>query len=661
MATGLSWTVTALGPIVFPHIIALLIPFYGVQGTVLLFAGFALNGIALALIYQPVQWHTKPAAAAAIEPATYEPVPSSTALKCKYCQVMDGTCMLPPKSQSVLSSQYLYNCDAVYITGYEIIDPGTPMMSHANDGWYSSTPAKRSLYSSKVSLSSAFVSRKTSYANLGAGGVPPAAAAAISAANVYKEKRIAQTEDSGYEDNGGTGGNDGASETPPLVVHSNRTSYVSLYKEGKQREKKMKEVSYSLKIDEADAEDCPSLKAPQDLSEKSTNGIISSGEYQMNNGVLKNVNSAKAMVAAADQLLPPVPKIIRNAYNTPPSRRISTNSFNAERDVLKNVCNRLEEYVEKEQCTCCNGGGAVNGGVFNKDNLQLGDEDDDGGDDDDGDDANGFYDENMELVKFTLWQKFCIFFDLDLLRDLTYVNLMVGVTVANFAELNYSILTPFVLADYGLTKEQTAVSMSLLGVMDISVRFFVPFIAGKIGWENKTFFLFGVMGMALGRICKFHCALNLNIFKEFILYSGRLILMISNFFLAIAHFHSYAAITAASCWIGLNKGLRTVFMALVIPSYIPLNRLPGATGLQLLFAGIFYFVMGPVIGRRNYICIKTFLKIFISFKGWIRDATDYTVTLHCLNIATYATAIAWGVEKLYTARKERKERLKMML
>lgn len=80
-------------------------------------------------------------------------------------------------------------------------------------------------------------------------------------------------------------------------------------------------------------------------------------------------------------------------------------------------------------------------------------------------------------------------------------------------------------------------------------------------------------------------------------------------FLGIAHFQSYPSILAASCWIGLNKGLRTVFMALVIPSYIPLNRLPGATGLQLLFAGIFYFFMGPVIGKsyiditvNTYIC-----------------------------------------------------------
>lgn len=66
-------------------------------------------------------------------------------------------------------------------------------------------------------------------------------------------------------------------------------------------------------------------------------------------------------------------------------------------------------------------------------------------------------------------------------------------------------------------------------------------------------------------------------------------------------FQSYTAILIIFCWIGIGKGLRTVFMALVIPSYVPLNRLPGASGLQLLFAGIFYFVMGPLVGN---ICLK---------------------------------------------------------
>lgn len=88
---------------------------------------------------------------------------------------------------------------------------------------------------------------------------------------------------------------------------------------------------------------------------------------------------------------------------------------------------------------------------------------------------------------------------------------------------------------------------------------------------------------------------------------------------AIAHFHSYPAVLMASVWIGLNKGLRTVFMALVMPSYVPLERLPAATGLQLLFAGMFYFTVGPVIGKWK---IETKLDRKIS-ECWFGDALNW--------------------------------------
>lgn len=49
--------------------------------------------------------------------------------------------------------------------------------------------------------------------------------------------------------------------------------------------------------------------------------------------------------------------------------------------------------------------------------------------------------------------------------------------------------------------------------------------------------------------------------------------------------------------IGAGKGLRTIFLALVIPSYVPLERLPAASGLQLATSGILFLLLGPVVGR----------------------------------------------------------------
>lgn len=65
----------------------------------------------------------------------------------------------------------------------------------------------------------------------------------------------------------------------------------------------------------------------------------------------------------------------------------------------------------------------------------------------------------------------------------------------------------------------------------------------------------------------------------------------------LAHFHTYGIALIIAAWIGFNKGLRTVFMALCIPSHVSLDRLPSATGLHLLFSGLFYIFMGPVVGK----------------------------------------------------------------
>lgn len=104
--------------------------------------------------------------------------------------------------------------------------------------------------------------------------------------------------------------------------------------------------------------------------------------------------------------------------------------------------------------------------------------------------------------KVTLWRKISLFFDFELFKDFVYVNIMIGITIANFAEINFSILTPIILDEFNFPKLEIAQFMSLLGMTDIVVRFTVPFIADKIGWSNRTFFLVGVCGMASARLGK---------------------------------------------------------------------------------------------------------------------------------------------------------------
>ncbi|XP_017850383.1 uncharacterized protein LOC108605264 isoform X2 [Drosophila busckii] len=199
--------------------------------------------------------------------------------------------------------------------------------------------------------------------------------------------------------------------------------------------------------------------------------------------------------------------------------------------------------------------------------------------------------------------KLVTFFDLDLLRDFTFVNLVAGLTVINFGELNFSILTPFILNDFGFSTSQITVAMSLMAGMDIIMRFMVPFLTEKMPWDNRIFFLIGVVGIALGRT-------------------------------VVASTRSYSVILCCFVWIGLCKGVRTIFWPLIIPGYVPLNRLPGASGLQLLISGLFTLCCGP-------------------FVGLVRDRYNYSVTLHCLDFLSFAAAASWTLEALLRRHKRK--------
>lgn len=94
------------------------------------------------------------------------------------------------------------------------------------------------------------------------------------------------------------------------------------------------------------------------------------------------------------------------------------------------------------------------------------------------------------------------FFDLDLLRDPIYVNLMLGMSIAIFAELNFSMLTPFILGDLNYSTEQIASIMSTLGVADIIFRFISPFIGDYFEKTPRTMYIWSLIMLILTRTCE---------------------------------------------------------------------------------------------------------------------------------------------------------------
>lgn len=483
LATGLSWTTTGLGPVVWPHIITGLYAVFGEMGTVLIISAFSLHSVACALLLQPVEWHSKsPTIKAQDEEKLTTPIPRMVNLSSenKWTKAVSKI-----KSHSLFSSQYLYNEDDPITPGYEITDPGVPMMLRANDGYFSQSRQSRSRLSSvEVSAKNLHLNKKkTSMSNL--------------LDNRSRKSSILYLNESKKNS---------SANLETLDREPNQTN----------KPKRKSSITLNTQIPESEIVDCPTLNSPQDLKadEKAevekidpqkakyiadkaemhlagTKNIVKSfkmdGQYSEKYHKDNHSNDSLKNQDAIDERKYLKDNHSNQSYRT--KQRRKSNNFNYESEVLKEASLKLEQFLKETEDRT---------DQTDKFKLLINSPSED--------DVFKVKNEEEKEDKIevesdlTFCQKVCIFFDLDLLKDLTFINLMLGVTLVNFNELNFSLLTPFILGDFGMTKSQVAFFMSLLAGVDICVRFCIPFIAGKIKWDNNSFFLFGVMLMATGRV-----------------------------------------------------------------------------------------------------------------------------------------------------------------
>lgn len=124
------------------------------------------------------------------------------------------------------------------------------------------------------------------------------------------------------------------------------------------------------------------------------------------------------------------------------------------------------------------------------------------------DGTDGAEDEKLEEKKkeLTFWQRLgkgvVAFLDLGLLKDPVYVNLMVGMSLAICAELNFSLLTPFILADRGFETDHIAVIMSVIAGLDIVFRFLAPFFSDYYKIQARDMYIIALFMLLFSRMCK---------------------------------------------------------------------------------------------------------------------------------------------------------------
>lgn len=61
---------------------------------------------------------------------------------------------------------------------------------------------------------------------------------------------------------------------------------------------------------------------------------------------------------------------------------------------------------------------------------------------------------------------------------------------------------------------------------------------------------------------------------------------------------SFNGIIFVAFGMGLAKGVRQVYMSCIVPNYIPLERLPAASGIQMVANGVVLLSLGSSIGKQ---------------------------------------------------------------
>ncbi|XP_053687395.1 uncharacterized protein LOC128736910 [Sabethes cyaneus] len=210
--------------------------------------------------------------------------------------------------------------------------------------------------------------------------------------------------------------------------------------------------------------------------------------------------------------------------------------------------------------------------------------------------------------KKTFLQKVVTLFDLTLLKDKIYVNIMLGMAVSVFAEINFSLMTPFILSDLGYGTEHIASIMSTLAVADLIFRFISPFVGDFLKLSPRIMYMISLT-----------------------------MLIVFRFSILIAR--NYAEMIAVAFFLGVAKGVRTVYMGVVIPSYIPIKRLPAASSIQMMMNGMILMMIGPLVGL-------------------IRDLSgSYSKSILFINAFTIVTLVMWAIEMAYVKRKSRQKHL----
>lgn len=97
------------------------------------------------------------------------------------------------------------------------------------------------------------------------------------------------------------------------------------------------------------------------------------------------------------------------------------------------------------------------------------------------------------------FMKFISLMDLDLLKDWSFLNLLLGLSLFWSGELQFRMLTPFFIRSLGYNMNDTAFCLSMTAITDIGVRLVLPPIFDRINVTKKMIFFISAFFLAATR------------------------------------------------------------------------------------------------------------------------------------------------------------------
>ncbi|KAL1509070.1 hypothetical protein ABEB36_003868 [Hypothenemus hampei] len=200
----------------------------------------------------------------------------------------------------------------------------------------------------------------------------------------------------------------------------------------------------------------------------------------------------------------------------------------------------------------------------------------------------------------SIWLKIFDVFDLHLLQNIPFVIITAGLGISFAAELNIVLMIQFMLEDLSLfNKSEIATAIAVQGGTDIIGRLCIPLVAHYFNFSAKLMYIAALIVASLSRT-----VLALWPLKKLVV------------FFVIA-------------FIGLTKGSRAVFQSVILPKYVPLEKIAAANGINMCFTGFISLIVGPLIGV-------------------IKDTMGSTVyALHAASFLSMLCVIMWAVEYIF--------------